>query len=158
MKEAAAAVCAAALIGGGCGAGMADTSRADARVERCVERLLSRGGSEADTGSARRYVAETYCRPFESRSWIYDDGTLAIRAHVWAMESGSEDCEVATAGGRSRDVPCDQLERDASRIVLDCALLHHVRRGEAQAYLAKLRSEAEVECDDGTALDDLGAR
>jgi hypothetical protein len=39
--------------------------------------------------------------------------------------------------------------------VLDCGLLHLVRRNEVQTYLEELGRP--VECDDGTPLDQLGA-
>jgi hypothetical protein len=44
---------------------------------------------------------------------------------------------------------------EAKRI-LDCALLHHVRRSEVRDYVERLQREGAVECDDGAPLDDLG--
>ena len=39
---------------------------------------------------------------------------------------------------------------------LDCALLHVVRRSEVKDYIKRMRSHGVVECDDGSALDELG--
>jgi hypothetical protein len=40
--------------------------------------------------------------------------------------------------------------------VLDCGLLHLVRRSEVRAFVASLEQPAR--CDDGTPLDEIGAR
>jgi hypothetical protein len=53
-------------------------------------------------------------------------------------------------------VPCDSLDWGAELEPLDCGVLHYVRRDEVRNYLAQLRREREVVCDDGTALDELG--
>jgi hypothetical protein len=49
-------------------------------------------------------------------------------------------------------VPCEP-----SFDPLECALLHFVRRAEAQAYIHELTKSHHVTCDDGTPLDKLGA-
>ena len=111
--------------------------------------------AEPADGKARGYVEKTYCERFEREGWIYADGALSIDAHTWLLESGSEECGIAEADGRSRTVPCEQLER-AEPEPLDCALLRHVRRDEVRAYFDGLGRPAGLACDDGTPLDELG--
>ena len=123
----------------GCGSGNGDQSR----VERCTERLLGGAKGEA-TEEARAYVRRTYCGPFESRGWVYDDGALSIDAQKWLVEGGSEVC----GSEHSETVPCEE-----SRII-DCAILQHVRRREVRDYVAQLRRD--VECDDRTPVEQLG--
>jgi hypothetical protein len=128
----------------GCGSESSDQSR----VERCTERLLSRGEGEA-TDEARAYVRRTYCGPFERRGWVYEDGALSIDTQKWLDEGGMEVCETAGAGGQSVTVPCE----DESPTI-NCAMLHHVRRSEVREYVAQLPRD--VECDDGTPVEQLG--
>lgn len=151
------------LIVAGCGSGEdagEDSAPGDraSRVERCVERFLERTASD-DVADAdvRRYAESAYCTPFEREGWIYEDGTLSIAAHVALEESGSEECVSAETGGEPETVPCDEVEGDGP-LMLDCAILHVVSRDEVREYLAELRRSREVSCDDGTALDQLGAR
>jgi hypothetical protein len=148
------------------GCGSTDETRGDetggsgatnpARVDRCTERIMRRlGGVDAPgarSKDAGRYVRQVYCARFERRGWVYDDGMLKIAAHE--SVTGSTMCSVDGA-----TAPCAELEdRDRDRI-LDCALLHYVRKGEAQAYVRTLQQRhASVECDDGTPLERLGAR
>ena len=150
-------VCVAAaltlVVSAGCAFERGDGAAAS-RVERCtdsiVERAEPRGLSEDDL---RRYVERTYCSRFEEEGWIYDDGTLSIDVHT---DTRAEECAVAEPGKPSRTVPCEQLESGFE--VLDCAILHHVRKSEVQAHLAELmRRHTGVQCDDGTPLDELGA-
>ena len=106
---------------------------------------------------ARRYVERTYCGRFERRGWVHDDGTLSIDAHVWLVEGGSEECATAAEpGGRSRPVPCE--DEGPGPETIECALLHHVPRTEVEEYVAELRRDREVTCDDGTPLGAIGAR
>lgn len=138
----------------GCGSSDGDspTAAASVRVERCVDRLLSRAvRSPGDEESARAYARTTYCERFERNGWVYVDGALRIAAQKWLEEGGT--CEVGTAEEPARTVPCAEFE-DRQR--LDCALLHHVRRSEVRGYLAELRREGDVACDDGTPLAELG--
>ena len=51
---------------------------------------------------------------------------------------------------------CSELPDEAS-VVLDCAVLHVVRREEVQQYVRELERDREVSCDDGTPLERLGA-
>ena len=94
------------------------------------------------TDEARAYVRRTYCEPFESRGWVYDDGALSIDAQTWLAEGGSEQC--ASEAG---PVPCPESR------TIDCAMLHHVRRSEVRDYLAR---RPDVACDDGTPVEQLG--
>ncbi len=157
------------VVAAGCGSGedagpnagaSGDASaEAASRVDRCVERFLERaesdGLAEADV---RRYIESTYCSRFEREGWIYEDGTLSLAAHVAFAESGSsEECATAEAGGDAGTVPCEELEGDGP-LLLDCAILHLVRRGEVREYVGELERSREVSCDDGTPLDRLGAR
>jgi hypothetical protein len=63
----------------------------------------------------------------------------------------------AEAGEGGETVPCEELEGDGP-LLLDCAILHLVRRGEVREYVEKLERSREVSCDDGTPLARLGAR
>jgi hypothetical protein len=153
------ALAAILLVVAGCGSGEdASEDAAAARIEGCVERFLERAES-ADLSEAdvRRYLESTYCTPFEREGWIYEDGTLSIAAHVALEESVSEECVRAESDGETETVPCEELEAGGP-LQLDCAILHLVPRDEVRAYLAELERSREVSCDDGTALDQLGAR
>ena len=153
------AVAAIVAVVAGCG-GEDDAERAappassSGAVEKCVGRFLARVDPEveADAGAEalRAYIEETYCGTFARRGWVYDDGALSIEAHRW-LEEGSE-CAEAEAGGTAKTVPCEEAEDG----VIDCALLHHVRRSEVKAYVAETARAGDVECDDGTPLDELG--
>ncbi|MGH3037321.1 MAG: hypothetical protein ACRDMU_09085 [Gaiellaceae bacterium] len=130
---------------------------AASRVERCVERFLERAASDglAET-DVRRYIEATYCSRFEREGWIDDDGTLSIAAHLAFEEGGSEECVTAEAGEEAETVSCEELEGSDGPLLLDCAILHLVRRSEVQEYLEELEQRREVSCDDGTPLDRLG--
>jgi hypothetical protein len=126
------------------------------RVERCTERFLDRvEGTDAD--KVRRYVEVTYCAPFAERGWVYDDGTLSIAAQSWLIENGSEECASADDDQVAQTVPCDQVDSTGGVLVIDCAILHQVRRSEVRDYIAQLQRTHDVECDDGTPLEQLGA-
>jgi hypothetical protein len=150
------ALAAIVLLVAGCGSGEdAGEDEAAVRVERCIERFLERAESaELPEADFRRYAESAYCRPFEREGWIYEDGTLSIAAH---MESGSEECVQAESDGETETVPCEEPD-GGGPLVLDCAILHLVRRDEVQEYVRQLEQSREVSCDDGTALDRLGAR
>lgn len=125
-----------------------------ARTERCVDRLLQRSRrQDANEAVLRRYARDTYCKRFERNGWIYSDGVLSIATHIWAETGGT--CSRASVGEPARTVPCDEV-RGSNPRVLDCALLHHVRRSEVTDYIERLRREDTLECDDGTPVDDLG--
>ncbi len=141
---------------GGSGDGSAGAA---SRVERCVERFLERAASDGlAEADVRPYIESTYCLPFESQGWIYDDGALSIAAHLAVAEGGSDECATAQAGEEAVTVPCEELEVGDGPLVLDCAILHVVRRIEVRAYVGELERSREVSCDDGTPLDRLGAR
>jgi hypothetical protein len=128
------------------------------RIERCTERFLERvDGQDASTDEARRYVEVTYCAPFDERGWVYEDGSLSIAAHTWLIEGSSEECLSGGADEPAQTVPCEELEPTAGLQVIDCAILHHVRRSEVRDYIEQLQQKHEVECDDGTPVEALGA-
>ena len=104
------------------------------------------------------YIESTYCSRFEREGWISDDGTLSIAAHVVFADGGAEECVTAEAGEEAETVPCVKLEGGNGPLVLDCALLHLVPRGEVREYVGVLERSREVSCDDGTPLDRLGAQ
>ena len=132
-----------------------DARAATARINKCVDRLLSRsttsGGNEQQV---RRYAKDTYCAPFEQNGWVYADGALSIAAQKWLDNGGK--CATASEGTPTRTVPCEQMNRGTATRIIDCALLHVVRRTEVVAYLAELQRHGDVHCDDGTPLDKLG--
>jgi hypothetical protein len=115
----------------------------------------AREGS-GDPAAIERYAERTYCAPFAEQGWVYEDGTLAIDAYLSVAFPHAGTCTTQTTGGRSRTVPCEQLDRVGPKI-LDCAALHFVRRAEVQAYLRRLPKHREVRCDDRTPLSELGA-
>jgi hypothetical protein len=149
------------VMAAGCGSEGGGASRhnsaaeSTSRVERCTQRLLQRAHG-GPTEKAERYVKVAYCEPFERRSWVYEDGTLSIDAYLHVANSGSEACDAGKVGEPSRTVPCEELDR--FNRMLDCALLHHVPRSEVKKYVDGLQQQrGEVECDDGTPLDKVGA-
>jgi len=128
---------------------------ATSRVERCVDRLLARAelgdASEAERQATRRYTRVTYCAPFAREGWIHGDGALSIDAYLHVRRGMT--CAESPSLESSTTVPCEDREDP----VLDCALLHHVRRSEVVTYFAKHPAYREKRCDDGTPLGDLGA-
>jgi hypothetical protein len=142
-------------------AGGEASAQAATRVERCTDRFLERVDPQdfANTTEAeiRRYVEISYCLRFEKQGWVYDDGTLSIDAYTKLVESGSEECTQAESGEEARTVPCEELDQGDAPQVLDCAILHHVRRAEVRKYVRELRRSREVTCDDGTPLHKVGA-
>jgi len=132
-----------------------DATAATARINKCVNRLLSRstksGGSEQ---LVRRYAKDTYCTPFEQHGWVYADGALSIAAQKWLDNGGT--CATSSDGKPSRTVPCEQTNGNTGTRIIDCALLHVVRRAEVIAYIAELQRDGSVHCDDGTPLSKLG--
>jgi len=145
------------LVLAGCGSGASQpkpSTAAASRVDKCVARLLRRVDDKdlSKAAATQRYAETTYCAPFEKEGWIYDDGALSIDAHLYLVRGGS--CEEATGGEPLRTVPCSE---DTGPL-LDCGILHHVRRSEVRKYVEELRqSRKVVHCDDGTPLDQLGA-
>ena len=134
------------------GAGSTERSSiAAAHVNKCVERLLGRSASAENEQNARVYVENTYCVPFERNGWIYDDGALRIAAQEWLDSGAEEECVTGDSGEPTRTVPCDTATE-----IIDCALLHHVRRAEVIAYVAEFQQDGSVQCDDGTPLAELG--
>jgi hypothetical protein len=138
----------------GCGSnGNASAPDPSARVERCVDRLVSRAESgPGDEESARAYVRTTYCERFERNGWVYEDGALSIAAQEWLDEAGT--CAVGGEDEPTRTAPCEEVE---DRRRFNCALLHHVRRSEVRGYVEARRREGPFTCDDGTRVEELGA-
>ena len=104
----------------------ANASSAAASITKCVDRLLSTstasGGSEQQL---RRYIRNTYCALFEQNGWVYKDGALSIAAEKWLDKGGS--CATGSNGEPTLTVPCEQTNHDTAMLIIDCALLHHVR-------------------------------
>jgi hypothetical protein len=105
------------------------------------------------TAQVRQYAERAYCKPFEKRGWVHDNGTLSVAAY--RRLGGSQMCVTVAPGRPARKVPCQRLERSGS-LILDCALLHLVPRGEVRKYIAKLQQQRQVRCDDDTPLAELG--
>ncbi|MGZ8707320.1 MAG: hypothetical protein ACXW0R_08050, partial [Gaiellaceae bacterium] len=116
-----------------------------------LSRSTTSGGSEQQV---RRYIKDTYCVPFEQNGWVYEDGALSIAAQEW-LDSGGE-CATGSDTEPTRTVPCEQANGDTATRIIDCALLHHVRRAEVMTYVAELQRDGDVQCDDGTPLEELG--
>jgi len=140
----------------GCSSGAKKAAQTDARaaprVERCTQRFLDRIGGGAEI---RTYVERTYCGPFARKGWVYADGTLSIKAHLYLLNGNACSAVTGTSGGQMKTIPCDP--RAALLDPLECAILHYVRRDEVRAYIRKLKRSQPVRCDDGTPLDKLGA-
>ena len=124
-------------------------AKTTARIDRCTQRFLDRikGYNRAQL---RSYVETAYCGPFARKGLVYADGTLSIKAHLYLLNGYS--CSTSTPGGPTTTIPCEPMLDP-----LECAMLHYVRREEAQAYIRKLKRTQSVKCDDGTPLDKLGA-
>lgn len=133
------------------------------RSDRCVDRFMQRVEPGRDDDEQRpvieRYVRVTYCDRFAREGWVYEDGTLSIDAQRWLVDGvacSAGDGETGD-GETLRGEECQRLAAEGGDPTIDCALLHHVRKGEVQAYLRDLQRRRPVECDDGTPLDELGA-
>jgi hypothetical protein len=135
--------------------GVQASSAANSRVERCVDRLLQHSTTQnlPDKGIARRYVRRTYCARFEGEGWVYEDGALSIAAQSWLVHAGT--CATGSAGEPGKTVPCVPEQRGGVRII-ECALLRVIRRSEVRDYIEQLRTKGPVECEDGTAISELG--
>ena len=120
---------------------------------------MTSGGSEQQV---RRYARDTYCAPFEQNGWVYEDGALSIATQNWldnggaCATQGAVTGEARSDGEPARTIPCEQTSGDTTTRIVECALLHHVRRTEVMAYVAKLQRDNDVYCDDGTPLEELG--
>jgi hypothetical protein len=110
------------------------------------------GVNAGTDAQARLYVRDTYCARFDENGWVYKDGAVSIDAQKW-LDAASA-CAASQAGDPVTTV-CTTTEAVGTR-VLDCALLHIVRRSEVRDYIDRLKTNGPVECDDGTTLDDLG--
>jgi hypothetical protein len=124
-------------------------------IQMCVDRLLSRSaiGNE-DEAEARRYAEDAYCARFARNGWVYDDGALSIAAYDWLLRSGT--CAVGSAGEPTRTLRCEEAVPRQGPQILDCGLLHHVRKSEVGRYVEEQRRKRDVRCDDGTPPEELG--
>jgi len=130
------------------------SGKANSRTERCVDRLMQHASTQGlPKEVARTYVRRTYCARFEGKGWVYEDGALNIAAQSW-LEHGRS-CATASPGEAARKVPCQPERRGGTRII-ECALLRITRRSEVRDYIEQLRKKGPVECDDGTAVSELG--
>jgi hypothetical protein len=141
----------------GCSLGQKKAAQSDAkttaRIERCTQRFVDR--IQTDRGAmVRSYIKGAYCGPFARKGWVYADGTLSIKAHLWLVNGYACSALELTPGGGTRTIPCDP--RAQALDPLECGILHNVRRDEVRAYIKKLERTQKVRCDDGTPLDKLG--
>jgi hypothetical protein len=134
----------------GCGSTERSEAGEPPLVAPCVHRMLERAMGEPKR-LVREYLRRTYCEPFAKKGWVHPDGTISIRAHEWLLGAGT--CESVEG---TTTTPCDyRAEHEAP--LLECGLLHFVRRSEVRVYLADLQSRrGKVSCDDGTPFDELG--
>jgi hypothetical protein len=65
-------------------------------------------------------------------------------------------CSVGTADGPRTSAACADVESGDRVRVIDCALLHYVRRSEVRGYVRRVEEDGPVECDDSTPLEELG--
>ena len=145
------AVAALTLVGCDSKTRVADSPKATAShlSEKCTERVLT--GIKDRGPMVRKYIQTTYCDRFAANGWVYDDGKLSIKAHLWVVNGGT--CSTSQDGGPTiTKTPCPVDPGD-----LECAVLHFVRKAEAQAYIRRLERKGEVKCDDGTPVGNLGA-
>jgi hypothetical protein len=149
-----AAGCGSTADNAGQGSGDAKPADVTSRVERCTERFMRRASAKDSTDEVRRYATRTYCKPFDKRGWVHEDGTLSIDSYRYVQSSGT--CATAAPGQPAQTVPCEELD-PGGPLILDCAILHLVPRTEVRTYVAKLGRNREVQCDDDTPLSELGA-
>ena len=144
-----------ALALAGCGSSGSDAGQVAKAAGKCTDRFfraVKPGTSQATETEIRHYARVTYCEPFARKGWVYNDGSLSINAQRWLVRGGR--CSTSAPGGASKTVPCRQLDQSP---VIDCGILHFVRRGEVQKYIAALRRHnGDVRCDDGTPPAALG--
>jgi hypothetical protein len=147
----------AALAVAGCGSSGNDGRRVEQAAAKCTDgflRTVKPGNVQATKAEIRHYISVTYCERFARNGWVYSDGALSIEAQRWLDQSGREQCGRASPTGKSETVPCKQLPQGEPRVI-ECAMLHHVRRSEVRKYL-RARERQGVRCDDGTPLSALG--
>jgi hypothetical protein len=113
-------------------------------------RVVNTNDSQATQAQLRHYAEVTYCNRFAREGWVYEDGALSIDAQRWLARGAS--CAAGTEGGTTRTIPCEVVENG----IMDCAMLHFVRRREVRSYIAELERRGNVSCDDGTPLTALG--
>jgi hypothetical protein len=142
----------------GCGSAATHSGTA-AKAASCTNRLLMAAkpiASRAPKAAARRYVMMTYCQPFARKGWVYDDGSLSIKAQLWLVQGTRKSCDKTAPGGQNKTVPCAALATPDEPRMVDCTLLRFVRRNEVRTYLARLEAGRRVRCEDGTPLANLG--
>ena len=85
------------------------------RSKQCTARLLA--GIKGNRGPiVQRYIQRTYCDRFARHGWVYEDGTLSIKAHLWVMNgyTCSEDSR-APADRRSPFLASRRSTRSSAR-------------------------------------------
>jgi hypothetical protein len=110
--------------------------------------------SRAKRALIRHYVVVTYCARFAREGWVYDDGALSIDAQRWLVNGAR--CATSTPAGKTRTVPCEQLDAGQEPRMIDCGMLRFVRRSEVRKYIAALQRRGPIHCDQGTPLAALG--
>jgi hypothetical protein len=144
--------CALALVAllAGCGSnGDEPDAGAGGGVEKCVARFVERIQG-MDRSEAEGYARRTYCEPLSKRGWVHEDGTLSID---FVRKGFAHECVAPRAGEPAQTIPCDET----SDLVLDCGPLHLIRKAEVQEYLEERQRKGDVQCDDTTPLNELGA-
>jgi hypothetical protein len=117
-------------------------------------RAVKPAPSPATRAQVRHYVVVTYCGRFAREGWVYDDGALSVAAQRWSVNGAR--CATSRPRGKTRTVPCEQLDAGQEPRIIDCAMLRFVRRAEVRKYIRELQRQGKVRCDDGTPLGALG--
>jgi hypothetical protein len=129
------------------------SSRSVDRADKCADLMLRLAPEQRDKvpkAIARDYVLRAYCRRFAKNGWVYADGAMSIDAQKWLVRGYR--CATSASSGRTMTVPCEVVQSG----MMDCAMLHYVRRSEARAYVSELDRRGPVACDDGTTPRELG--
>jgi hypothetical protein len=113
-------------------------------------RLAPREGPKVSKAVLRDYVLRAYCRRFAANGWVEADGAMSIDAQKWLVRGRR--CATSSSGGATATVPCEVVENG----LIDCGMLHYVRRSDVRAYISELERAGPVSCDDDTPLTQLG--
>ena len=124
---------------------VASARRRRRRPTRPSIRASSAAPSASSTASAaaRRfgaYIERMYCGPFARKGWVYADGALSIKAHVYIMNGDA--CSSVDLDSRRTDD--DDPVRPARRWIRSSAPSCTTSgRDEVQAYIRKLKRKPE---------------
>ena len=72
---------------------------ASSRSKQCTDRILD-GIKGNRSPIVQSYIQRTYCDRFAKHGWVYEDGTLSIKAHLWVMNGYTCSEEVRTPTNR----------------------------------------------------------